>query len=166
MVDTPEDVFTEEDYANYSTSIASIVKKCWISLQVIIMMQFMIRGLIYYTRLIKHWTKVQWLLLFQGFQFMYLIINEFAWHNMTGIYMNLLLCSYGHFLTFCVTMDSCVSKEDNSQNSNTVRANRIGRIFFHVLFVILLGMVYFARSCEEHIYPFAFCLLGLFILAA
>ena len=60
-------VFSEEDYENYEASIAVIIKKVWICLQATIMTQFMIRGIIYYTRVLNAWTKVQWLLLFQGF---------------------------------------------------------------------------------------------------
>ena len=112
------------------------------------MTQFMVRGLIYYTRLIKAWTKVQWLFVFQGCQFLYLLINEFVWHNMTGLYINLLLCSYGHFLTFCIIMDSCLSKEDSESTRASNQLNKIGRIFFHLLFIAMLCTVYFATSCE------------------
>mmetsp|Transcript_33167 Transcript_33167/g.39035 ORF Transcript_33167/g.39035 Transcript_33167/m.39035 type:complete len:110 (-) Transcript_33167:732-1061(-) len=98
-------------------------------------------------------------------QFMYLVVNEFVWHNMTGVYLNLLFCAYGHFLTFCIVMDSCLSKQDNDQGHAANLLNKAGRIFFHLFFVGCLGLTYFARSCEDRLYPFAFCVVGIFILA-
>lgn len=155
--------FTEEDYEEYTYSWPNIIKKIWITVQAIVMIQFMVRGLIYYSRLLQAWTKVQWLLLFQGVQFMYLIINEYVWHDMTGIYLNLLLCSYGHFLTFCIVMDSCLCDYDHSQSRSMAVLNIGGRIFFHLMFVVLLILAYFTRSCEENLYPFSFVCLGFFI---
>ena len=108
-----DDTFDEEDYANYERGVGAIIKKIWITLQVIIMTQFMIRGLIYYCRSLKKFSKVHCLLIFQGAQFLYLLINEYTTHNMLGIYLNLLFCSYGHFLTFCIVMDWCLSEEDD-----------------------------------------------------
>jgi len=74
------------------------------------MTQFMVRGLIYYCKSLDKCSKVHILLVFQGIQFIYLLVNEFTRHDVTGIYLNLLLCSYGHFLTFCIVMDSCLSE--------------------------------------------------------
>lgn len=156
--------FTEDEYAEYTHTFTYIVKKVWISLQVIMMTTFMIRGLIYYYRTLnKFWDKTRMLLIFQGCQFLYLIVNEFVWHNMTGIYVNLLLCSYGHFLTFCIVQDSCLSEQDHQGRSPIHVVNVAGRVFFHTFFVVLLCCVYFAGSCEEHLYPPVFLLCGLFI---
>ena len=59
--------FTEDDYAEYTHTFTYIVKKVWISLQVIMMTTFMIRGLIYYYRTLnKFWDKTRMLLIFQG----------------------------------------------------------------------------------------------------
>ena len=129
------------------------------------MTQYMIRGLIYYQRTIKGCTKVKWLIGFQGAQFIYLVINEFVFHNMAGIYVNLLLCSYGHFLTFCIVTDWCTTTNDDNKHSAAHIYNRVMRIFFHIFALALLFCVAAARSCDEKLYPFTFCLLGAFILA-
>ena len=154
-------VFTEEDYKAYQVSVGRVVKLIWIIFQVVMMTQFMIRGLVFYAKVTSGITKVKLLLIFQGCQFLYMLINEFIWHNMTGMYMNLLLCAYGHFLTFCVVMDSCVSDHDNTKATRT--ATRVGRIFFHSFFVILVCCVFAARSCDNHLYPVTFVLVGLYI---
>ena len=125
----------------------------------------MIRGLIYYQRTIKGCSKVKWLIGFQGAQFIYLVVNEFVFHNMAGIYVNLLLCSYGHFLTFCIVTDWCTTTPDDNKNNCAHVTNRVPRIFFHVFALVLLCCVWAARSCEENLYPFMFCFLGLFILS-
>jgi len=31
---------------------------------------------------------------------------------MTGMYLNLIFCAHGHFLTFCIVQDSCMSDQD------------------------------------------------------
>ena len=97
---------------------------------------------------------------------MYLVINEFVWHNMTGLDLNLILCSHGHFPTFCIVMDSCLSDQDYQQTRGMNMVNKGGRIFFHCFFFTLLCLTYFATSCEEHLYPFVFCAVGFYILAA
>ena len=156
---------TEDEYAEYEASFGKIIKRVWIVIQVIIMFQFMIRGIVYYSRTIDGWGKVKMLLVFQGCQFVYLALNEFIWMNMTGTYLNLLFCSYGHFQTFCIVMDSCMTEQDDKQNSYMYWTNKIGRIFFHTLFIILLSFVYFARTCVDHLYPPIFLLLGVFIFS-
>ena len=156
-------LFTEEEYQEYKTSIGSIIKKIWITFQALMMTQFMIRGLIYYSRTIKGWSKVKSLLVFQGLQFIYLVLNEYIWGNMTGVYLNLLFCSYGHFLTFCIVFDSCQTIQDDQRNTCMHIVNRYMRRFFHLFFVTLLCLVYFARSCYESLYPPVFCMLGIFI---
>ena len=129
------------------------------------MTQFMIRGLIYWTRALKKWTKVQWLLLFQGFQVIFLVINEFVFHNMTGVYILLSLSAYGHFLTFCLVMDSCLSRADNDQARKTNILNKGGRIGFHLFFVALCVGAYYTRNCNDRLYPKSFLCVGAFILA-
>jgi hypothetical protein len=94
---------TEDEYYEYQHKVGFYIKKVWISFQVLMMTQFMIRGMIYYCKALPYcFDKTRMLLIFQACQFLYLIINEYVWHNMTGIYLNLVLCSYGHFLTFCL----------------------------------------------------------------
>ena len=157
-------VDTQDKYEEYTSSPGYIIKKVWICLQAVIMTQFMIRGLIYYQRTIKGCTKVKWLIGFQGAQFIYLVVNEFVFHNMAGIYVNLLLCSYGHFLTFCIVTDWCTTTTDDNRHDCKMVYNRVMRIVFHIYALVLLICVFGARSCNEHLYPFAFCLLGTFIL--
>jgi len=79
--------------------------------------------------------------------------------------MNILLCSYGHFLTFCLVMDSCHTEEDDKKSTMYHWLNMIGRIFFHSMFICLLCCTYFARSCTEHIYPPIFMAVGIFIFS-
>lgn len=84
---------------------------------------------------------------------------------MAGIYVNLLLCSYGHFLTFCIVTDWCTTTNDDNRHDCKMIYNRIMRIIFHIFAFVLLICVIGARSCKDHLYPFAFCLLGAFILS-
>ena len=85
---------------------------------------------------------------------------------MAGIYMNLLLCSYGHFLTFCIVTDWCTTSVDDKKKDCAYQCNRFSRIFFHLFALVLFFAVFLVRNCEETLYPFAFCWLGAFILAA
>ena len=39
------------------------------------------------------------------------------------------------------------------------------RILFHLFALALLFCVFKARFCDEHLYPFVFCMLGAFILS-
>jgi len=43
--------------------------------------------------------------------------------------------------------------------------NKGGRIFFHCFFLTLLGLTYFATSCDRHLYPFVFTAVGFFIFS-
>ena len=159
------DQFSEEDYAKYQHSMGSIIKKIWICIQALMMTWYMVHGLVYYTRILKAWTKVQWLLLFQGVQVIFLVVNEFVFHNMTGVYILLALGAYGHFLTFCLVMDSCLSRADNERRNMANVLNRVGRILFHLFFVGLFVGAYFTRDCNNRLYPKSFLFVGCYILA-
>ena len=64
-IESPDDEYTEEDYAEYQSGAGFYLKKAWIFFQAALMTQFMIRGLIYYYRA-KHgrFPKVRILLCF------------------------------------------------------------------------------------------------------
>ena len=92
------------------------------------------------------------------------MVSEYTWNVMTGIYLNLVFCAWGHFLTFCIVMDQCQTHSDDEKTTTAHRINRIGRIFFHLGFLTLIAFAYFANSCEEKLYPPAFLCIGLYIL--
>ena len=81
------------------------------------------------------------------------------------MYLNLTFCAYGHFLTFSLVMDSCYTEEDDKGNTTLHWVQKIGRIFFHSMFVCLISFSYFAASCDEHMYPPIFLAVGIFILS-
>lgn len=84
---------------------------------------------------------------------------------MMGVYLNLLFCAYGHFLTFCIVMDSCLHENEYAKDTCLHVVNRGGRFIFHTMFFVLLACVYFARTCEAHLYPVAFVFVGGYILS-
>ena len=94
-----------------------------------------------------------------------MVINEFLFHNMTGIYILLALSAYGHFITFCLVMDSCLSRTDNEQSRKTNILNRAGRISFHLFFLAICVGAVFTRNCMDRLYPKSFLAVGVFILA-
>ena len=51
-------IFTDEDFDAYYRSPGSIIRKIWICVQVVVMIQFMVRGLINYNRALGMFTKV------------------------------------------------------------------------------------------------------------
>ena len=56
---------TEDDYDEYQSSVGFYIKKVWISVQVLIMTQFMIRGMIYYCKALPYYfDKTRLLLIF------------------------------------------------------------------------------------------------------
>ena len=79
------------------------------------------------------------------------------------MYLNLVFCAYGHFLTFCLVQDSCYTSEDDKKNTCLHWLNTICRIFFHSMFVCLVGLCYYAKSCETDLYPPIFTAVGVFI---
>lgn len=84
---------------------------------------------------------------------------------MTGVYILLALGAYGHFLTFCLVMDSCLSRADNERKDMANVLNRAGRITFHLGFIGLLVGAYFTRDCNNRLYPKSFIFVGCYILA-
>ena len=61
---TDEDVNALSQEEEHNMDIGGICGKAWLTLQAVIMTQFMIRGLIYYSRNQKGITKVKLLLCF------------------------------------------------------------------------------------------------------
>lgn len=68
-------------------------------------------------------------------------------------------------MTFCIVTDWCTTSVDDDSRDWKFRCNRGIRISFHLFAVALFFGVFAVRSCTEHLYPFAFCMLGAFILA-
>lgn len=126
---------------------------------------FMVKGIVNYKRVIKGISKIKVLLVFQGCQVVFLVLNEFIWHNLVGTYLNLLFCSYGHFLTFEIVMDSCMTEQDRHGTTLMHYVNKIGRIFFHTFAFVLLCLFFLSHSCTDEMYPFTFVLVGFFILS-
>ena len=62
-------------------------------------------------------------------------------------------------------MDSCLTAEHENEKNVMYYTNKIGRIFFHSLFLLLLCLTYYARSCTDSLYPPVFIGLGFFIFS-
>ena len=102
--------------------VATIIKRCWISLQVSMMIYFMVKGVIGYekqmsTTMEKGWSKLKTLFLFDTVLIVYLWVNEFTNMSFYGVFLLLLLAQWTYFMTFNLVIDSCItSKEDENQD--------------------------------------------------
>ena len=83
------------------------LKSAWIVLQATAMAIYMVIGVRHYNRVQIGWTWTKSLFVMQTFIIAYLVIFEFGQKRIQGMFVILLLTSYGMFLTFCIVVDSC-----------------------------------------------------------
>ena len=159
----PDD-FDEEAYDN---SIGNRIKQGWIVLQCSMMTLFMIRGLYFYTRphVRKGWCKTKSLLCFQSVIIFYLGINEFTHRHISGLFIILLFTQYSLFITFCIVIDSMITKkQDETRLKSKQRCfNYIFRWCMHGASLGLFISTFFMKDCHEAIYPVNFITLVIII---
>jgi hypothetical protein len=71
------------------------------------MMIYMVIGVRLYSKVEFGWSWTKSLFVLQTFIIVYMVVFEFGPKKIQGMFVILLLTSYGMFLTFCIVIDSC-----------------------------------------------------------
>ena len=154
-------VVDENNGPNYGT----IFKRVWISLQVSMMIYFMVRGVIGYEKQLKSgWSKLKTLFLFDTVLIVYLWVNEFTHMSFYGVFLLLLLAQWTYFMTFSLVIDSCITSKDDANQDKLKKFNLYYRGFVHLITLGLLISIFLVKDCDDLIYPGNFVLLVFLIL--
>ena len=93
-----------------------------------------------------------------------MVVFELTGRYIKGLYVILLGTSYAMFLTFCIVIDSCHTKEDKKKCYGSFLINKVFRIFMHTVCIGLLLAVFFIPGCNKKIYPKGFIAVMFVIL--
>lgn len=154
------------DVEESGVNVGNIIKKCWICLQVTMMIAQMTYGTIKFWKKVSGCSKMKMLFVFMFCAIIYLCINEFMHHNFIGMFLLLLFAQWAYFSTFSLVIDSCITKEDdeNRFEDRVKTFNYVFRIIMTLWTLFLFVSMFFYNSCEERIYPWNFTAMIVMIL--
>jgi len=156
----------EFDYDTYNNSFGNRAKQGWIVLQATMMTFFMIIGIKNYNKLQAGWSKIKTLFVVQFAIIVYLVVNEFTHRHISGLFLVLLFTQYTLFLTFCLVVDSMLTKHQDEKidDSKLRQFNKIFRVAMHMITFGLFVSTFWMKDCNSSIYPKNFIAVVIIIL--
>ena len=167
-VDNPDNLLEadKETADEYYAKVTNWIKRGWILLQATMMIIYMIIGVKNYFKLTDGWCKVKSLFVFQTAIILYLLINEFFYHHMQGVFLILLFTQYSLFITFCLVVDSMLTptQEEGFYKNNFRIFTKVFRAFIHLSSLALFISNFWMSACDQIIYPANFIALIIIIV--
>ena len=96
----------------------------------------------------------------------YLLINEFVFGSLVGIFLLLAFAHYVNFLTFTLVVDSCQTKKMDEKVTCARVVNTAFRIFMRMAQLAFIAFaIWGPQTCTDKLYPWTFmCLIATIVV--
>ena len=108
---TEEELTQIMEEESSSFNIFEFGRRLWVILQSCLIYWWIYKGFKYYRAVQNSFMRAQWVLTMQFGIVTYVLINEFVYKNIVGIFLLLAFAHYVNFLTFTLVVDSCQTKQ-------------------------------------------------------
>ena len=143
-----------------SFNIFEFGRRLWVVLQSCLIYWWIYKGFKYYRAVQSSFMRAQWVLTMQFGIVTYVLINEFVYKNIVGIFLLLAFAHYVNFLTFTLVVDSCQTKQMDQKLTKGRVINTVFRVLMRIpqiLFVCIA--IWGPRECVDYLYPWTFLVL-------